>query len=120
MIDSSGLCLFTTAAWGVTEFCQQIDAACEGEWTEERLLEIGERVWNLERQFNLEAGLSAKDDSLPPRLLEVPAPSGTAKGKVNELSRMLPEYYAYRGWTSEGVPSAETMSRLGLSGHRGD
>jgi aldehyde:ferredoxin oxidoreductase len=119
MIDSSGLCLFTTAAWGVVEFCQQIDAACEGEWTERRLLDIGERVWNLERQFNLEAGLSAKDDTLPPRLLEVPAPSGTAKGKVNELSRMLPEYYAYRGWTTEGVPSAETMTRLGLSSHKG-
>jgi aldehyde:ferredoxin oxidoreductase len=53
MIDSTGLCLFTTAAWGVPEFQKQIDAACEGEWTEERLVECGERTWNLERQFNL-------------------------------------------------------------------
>jgi aldehyde:ferredoxin oxidoreductase len=114
MIDSTGLCLFTTAAWGVEEFCQQIDAACAGDWTPERLVEIGERVWNLERQFNLAAGLTAADDSLPKRLLEVPAPSGTAKGRVNELAKMLPEYYAERGWTPEGVPTNETLSRLKL------
>jgi len=114
-VDSSGLCLFTTAAWGLPEFAAQLDAACEGEWTEARLKEIGERVWNLERQFNLAAGLTAADDTLPPRMLEVPAPSGTAKGKVNELSVMLPEYYKLRGWTEAGVPTKETLQRLGLS-----
>ena len=114
MIDSTGLCLFTTAAWGVTEFQKQIDAACEGEWTEERLVDCGERTWNLERQFNLAAGLTAADDTLPKRLLEVPSPSGTAKGKVCELDVMLPEYYEVRGWTKEGVPTEETLKRLGL------
>ncbi|MCH9013873.1 MAG: aldehyde ferredoxin oxidoreductase family protein, partial [Proteobacteria bacterium] len=109
MVDSTGLCLFTMAAWGVEEFQQQIDAACAGDWTVERLLEIGERVWNLERLFNLRAGLTAADDSLPKRLLEVPAPSGTAKGQVAELDIMLPEYYQLRGWTPEGVPSSETL-----------
>jgi aldehyde:ferredoxin oxidoreductase len=113
-VDSTGLCLFTTAAWGLEEFAQQLDSACEGSWTAERLTEIGERVWNLERQFNLAAGLTAKDDTLPKRLLEVPAPSGTAKGKVNQLDVMLPEYYEARGWTKDGVPSNETLARLGL------
>ena len=91
-----------------------IDAACEGEWTKSRLFEIGERTWNLERQFNLAAGLTKADDTLPPRMLEVPCPSGTAKGKVNELDIMLPEYYRERGWTEEGVPTNETLARLGL------
>jgi aldehyde:ferredoxin oxidoreductase len=116
MVDSTGLCLFTMAAWGVGEFQQQIDAACEGDWTVDRLTEIGERVWNLERLFNLRAGLSAADDKLPERLLKEPAPSGTAKGKVNELDIMLPEYYQLRGWTPEGVPSNETLDRLKLQG----
>jgi len=116
MIDSSGLCLFTTTAWGVPEFRRQIAAACEGEdWTDERLVEIGERIWNLERQFNLEAGITAADDTLPKRLLEEPAPSGTAKGRVNELAIMLPEYYELRGWTQDGRPTARTLQRLGLS-----
>ena len=114
MIDSTGLCLFTTAAWGVPEFQQLVDAACEGDWSEERLIESGERTWTLERQFNLASGLTAADDSLPKRLLETPAPTGTAKGKVNELGKMLPEYYQLRGWTQDGVPSNETLARLGL------
>ena len=114
MIDSTGLCLFTTAAWGVPEFSQQLQTACEGDWSEDRLVEVGERVWNLERQFNLAAGLTAADDSLPKRLLETPAPSGTAKGKVNELSKMIPEYYSIRGWTQDGVPTNETLARLDL------
>jgi aldehyde:ferredoxin oxidoreductase len=116
MVDSTGLCLFTMAAWGMEEFQQQIDAACEGDWTVARLTEIGERIWNLERLFNLRAGLTAADDSLPERLLKVPAPSGTAKGKVAELDVMLPEYYELRGWTPEGVPSTETLDRLNLQG----
>jgi aldehyde:ferredoxin oxidoreductase len=114
MIDSTGLCLFTTAAWGVDEFCKQVDAACEGEWTPERLVETGERIWNLERLFNLEAGLTRKDDDLPARLKTEPAPSGTAKGKVSEIDKMIPEYYEARGWTPEGQPTNETLSRLGL------
>ncbi len=114
MMDSTGLCLFVTAAWGVEEFCKQIDASCEGDWTEGRLLESGERTWNLERQFNLAAGLTSADDTLPKRLLEVPAPGGTAKGKVCELDVMLPEYYKLRGWTKDGVPTKETLARLGL------
>ena len=114
MMDSSGLCLFTTAAWGVEEFAKQIDAACEGEWTEERLVESGERTWTIERQFNLAAGLTRADDTLPKRLLEVPAPAGTAKGKVCQLDIMLPEYYEARGWTTEGVPTEETLKRLGM------
>jgi len=114
MIDSTGLCLFTTAAWGMEEFCKQIDAACAGDWSVERLTTIGERVWNIERQFNLAAGLTAADDTLPKRLLEVPAPGGAAKGKVCELDVMLPEYYSARGWGKDGVPTKETLKRLGL------
>ncbi len=114
-IDSTGLCLFTTSAWGIEEFAMQIDAACEGDWDAARLRQTGERVWNLEKQFNLAAGFTKADDTLPKRLLEVPAPSGTAKGKVCELDQMLGEYYEARGWSADGVPTAETLHRLNLS-----
>lgn len=113
-IDSTGTCLFTTAAWGPKEFSVQLDAACEGGWTEEKFKEVGERIWNLEKMFNLRAGFTKADDTLPARLLEVPAPSGTAKGKVNQLDIMLPEYYEYRGWDEDGVPTTQTLQRLGL------
>ncbi len=112
--DSTGLCIFTTAAWGAAEFAKQLDAACEGSWDAARVELSGERIWNLERQFNLRAGLTGADDTLPKRLLDVPAPSGTAKGKVAELDVMLPEYYQLRGWSADGVPTDETLNRLGL------
>ena len=115
VIDSTGLCIFTGAGWKFKDFQEQIDAACAGDWSLEKLYVVGERIWNLERQFNLRAGLTKQDDSLPKRLLEVPAGSGTAKGKVNELGKMLPEYYELRGWTEEGIPTEETLERLGLA-----
>ena len=85
------------------------------DWSTERLLEVGERVWNLEKEFNLKAGFTRADDNLPPRLTTEAAASGPAEGKVSELNKMLPEYYAARGWDEQGVPTAETKQRLGLS-----
>lgn len=113
-IDSTGLCLFTSGSWDLSDYAEQLDAACDGEWTAQRLEETGERIWNLERQFNLAAGLTRADDTLPPRLLNDPAPSGTAKGRVCELTTMLDEYYELRGWNNQGEPTAATISRLGL------
>ena len=114
-VDSSGLCVFTTFAWTLDNIAPQIDAACKGEWTTERLVEVGERIWNLEREFNLAAGISGKDDTLPKRLLKDAAQTGPAKGLTNNLHKMLPEYYELRGWTPDGVPTQETRQRLGLS-----
>ena len=111
-VDSTGVCMFVD--WETDDFAAQIDAACEGSWDAARLFETGERIWNLERIFNLSAGFTAADDTLPDRLLKDPCPSGTAKGKVNELAKMLPEYYSLRGWTKDGRPTSETLERLGL------
>ncbi|MGI9414068.1 MAG: aldehyde ferredoxin oxidoreductase family protein, partial [Hyphomicrobiales bacterium] len=116
MIDSTGLCLFTGGAGMKADAFQALmDAACEGEWTEESMLMSGERTWTLERMFNLKAGLTKADDDLPARLKEVPAPSGTAKGKVSAIDEMLPEYYEYRGWTPDGEPTTQTLQRLGMT-----
>jgi aldehyde:ferredoxin oxidoreductase len=113
-VDSSGLCLFTTFAWTLEDIAPQVDGACAGEWTAERMLELGERVWNLERNFNLNAGLTGADDTLPERLLKEPANTGPAEGRVADLPAMLSEYYELRGWSAEGVPTSETRQRLGL------
>ena len=115
-IDSSGLCLFPGGAgWTMEDYCELINAACDGEWDMARFNETGERIWNLERIFNLRAGLTKADDTLPKRILEEPATSGTAEGQVCRLDEMLPAYYELRGWDVDGVPSDETQSRLGLS-----
>ncbi len=112
--DSSGLCIFTTFAWGLPDLAAQLAPACGDEYTTEELALIGERIWNMEREFNNRAGFTAKDDSLPPRLLNEPCKTGGSKGKVSMLAEMMPKYYSARGWDSEGRPTADTKARLGL------
>ena len=112
--DSSGLCIFTTFAWGLADLAPQLQAAIGEQFTTEELEKVGERIWNLEREFNNAAGFTKADDSLPKRLLTEPAKTGPAKGKVSMLAQMLPKYYEVRGWDPEGRPTAATKTRLGL------
>jgi len=114
--DSSGLCIFTTFAWGLQDLSPQMQGACGEQYTIEELAKIGERIWNMEREFNNRAGFTNKDDSLPARLTSVEGAckTGPAKGKFNELATMLPKYYEARGWDPEGRPTAATKERLGL------
>jgi len=112
--DSSGTCVFTTFAWSLVDLAPQVDAACEGGWTVERLAQLGERIWNMERLFNNAAGFTAKDDDLPARLKTEPAKTGPAKGLVSGIDKMVPEYYELRGWDKAGVPKKETLTRLDL------
>ena len=114
VFDSAGVCIFTTFAWTLADLQPQLDAACEGGWSMGKLAELGERIWNMERQFNLAAGFTAKDDDLPPRLKTEPAKTGPAKGLVSGIDKMRPEYYQARGWDGQGVPTRETLARLGL------
>ncbi len=113
-VDSSGLCVFTTFAWSMENIAPQVDAACEGDWSVDRMLEVGERIWNLERDFNMRAGMTADQDTLPQRLLKDAANVGPAKGRVNDLDKMLPEYYALRGWSADGQITSDTRARFGI------
>jgi aldehyde:ferredoxin oxidoreductase len=112
--DSAGICIFTSFAWGLADVAPQVAAACGPEFTLENLSKIGERIWNMERDFNNRAGFTSKDDTLPPRLLKEAAKTGPAKGLVSKLPEMLPKYYAARGWDADGKLKADTRTRLGL------
>ena len=113
-IDSAGLCMFANAIFPPVHLAAMIDAACEGDWTEQRLRETGERIWNMERCFNLAAGFSSKDDTLPKRTMTEPARGGAADGEVADLSSLLVEYYELRGWDQQGIPHKHTIERLNL------
>ena len=113
-IDSSGLCMFTRSVWSLDDYAAQIDAACGGGWSGERLRETGERIYNLERRFNNLAGFEVGDDRLPVRFMTEPARTGKAEGWVSKLDELLPEYYAERGWDATGAPTGETLKRLKL------
>jgi len=114
-VDSVGMCLFTTFGIGAEDIAPLLEAATGAGYTLEECLKIGERVWNLERLFNLKAGLSGKDDTLPPRILHEGIPEGPAKGMVGKLHEMLPEYYKLRGWDGAGVPTKAKLKELALA-----
>jgi aldehyde:ferredoxin oxidoreductase len=80
-----------------------------------RLKIIGERIYNLQRCYNVLHGITRADDVLPWRFTQIPSPSGNAKGNVCHIDVMLPVYYARRGWDSHsGIPTRETLTRLGI------
>jgi len=113
VIDSSGMCLFTVRALGASEYAAILRAITGIPYTDDEVMKAGDRIWNLERLFNLKVGFTKKDDAFPPRLRE-PIPSGASKGEIFELERILPEYYKLRGWDEEGRPTKEKLAELGL------
>jgi len=115
-LDSSGACLFSTFGVGADDLADMLSALTGVDYPVEEFMKAGERVWNLERLWNLRAGFTAADDVLPERLLKDPIPTGPAKGCVNRLGEMLPEYYELRGWDQNGVPGDAKLSELSLNG----
>jgi aldehyde:ferredoxin oxidoreductase len=114
LIDSLGVCLFTTFGLGLPELAAQYREAIGSDESDEEILLKGERIWNIEKKFNIKAGV--EKDTLPPRLLREALPSGAAKGKVTQLEVMLKEYYSLRGWDTEGAPTKDKLGALGLKG----
>lgn len=113
VIDSSGMCLFSSFALGAPQYASLLNAATGTNYDVASLLEAGERIYNIERLFNKDAGMKAEDDRLPKRLLEEPIADGPSKGDVSKLNVTLPQYYEVRGWEN-AFPTAETLARLGL------
>ena len=92
------------AALGVPEF-----------ESEDYLWHVGEKVYNLERCFNVREGFSRKDDILPKRMHSEPLKGGIRDGEIiRKPDTIIDEYYDARGWDREGIPTKETLARLGL------
>jgi len=115
-VDAVGGCIFGTFGMDAGDYAAMISALTGTQYTADSFIKAGERIWNLERLFNLKAGLTKKDDTLPERLLNMPVPEGPAKGMVSRLPEMLPEYYQVRGWDEDGVPTEERLEELQLAG----
>ena len=78
-------------------------------------MKTGERIWNMERLWNLKAGFTGADDTLPARILKEPILTGPSKGEISHLEVMLPEYYELRGWDKEGVPMEAKLLELAIA-----
>lgn len=111
VVNSTVNCLFTTFALGARDYADLLSAVTGWNLTEDGILRIGERIYNLERVIITEYGFNGKDDTLPKRLLTEPMPDGPAKGHLAELEKMKDEYYSLRGWIN-GVPTKEKLKEL--------
>ena len=121
VVDSLGLCKLEGIAIKPLlpkHFQRMLVAATGWDVSVEYLERIGERIWNLERLFNVREGMGRSDDFPPRRLLEEPISTGPARGECldrGSYDRMLTEYYRLRGWDSEtGIPTNEKQRELGL------
>ncbi len=113
-IDSLGFCLFTSFALGADDYAAFLNAATGTKHDAASLLKAGERIYNLEKLYNLEAGVKPEEDTLPPRLLNDAIEEGASKGMVNKLDILLPEYYSERGWDEKGIPTESKLKELGI------
>lgn len=114
LLDAAGICTFSVPGQPYPLIFDQLAAATGVGYTFEEVMQIGEKIWNLQQLFNIQAGLSGKDDIMPKRFLEEPPPEGAAKGKTLDFQPMLKEYYQIRGWDDNGVPTPEKLKELGL------
>jgi aldehyde:ferredoxin oxidoreductase len=115
VFDAVGFCKFMGLASDAQEISDIIAAVIGREFRVEDFRKAGERIYNLERAFNIREGLTRTDDTLPMRLLEDPLPEGPAEGHVNNLEILLDPYYEFRGWDkTTGKPTPEKLRELDL------
>ncbi|MFW9834951.1 MAG: aldehyde ferredoxin oxidoreductase family protein [Candidatus Thorarchaeota archaeon] len=112
-MDCMVVCRFTNFAWTVDDYADMISACTGLDLSGRDLLRVGERIYNLERLFNLREGFTAKDDNLPPRFFK-PLPEGGSRNRVVHLEEMMKEYYKLRGWDKEGRPTKDTLKKLDI------
>ncbi len=122
--DSLGICKFQTVFLAVhapkwEEFTKLIKLVSGMEYTVAQLMEIGERIYTLERMFNNREGFSRKDDRLPERYFKEATPIGLPRIRDRKIDKekfekMLDEYYTLYGWDENGIPTKETIQKLGL------
>lgn len=113
VVNSTVSCLFTTFALGAGDYAELLSAVTGWQLSEEEVMKIGERIYNLERVIINRFGFGSEQDTLPRRLMEEPMPEGPAKGQVIDLDKMIGEYYKLRSWVN-GKPKEEKLEELGI------
>ena len=107
MTDCLDICKFATFSENLDAFADQYASITGNPMDANGLLEVGDRVYNLERYYNNLAGFGEGSDSLPDRFLKEPSDGPGSKGQVCELDQMLEEYYTERGWENGVVPESK-------------
>jgi aldehyde:ferredoxin oxidoreductase len=112
--DSLIVCKFVGYALGFEFQARFLSTILNKEITSKDLITIGERIYNLERLFNVREGFSKEEDTLPSRFLETPLIEGPSKGRVVPLKQLLQDYYNVRQWDENGIPTEELLEKLSI------
>ena len=116
MMDSITICLFLTIGPGIqpSDYLAALNYGTGFDMNFDEFMKTGERIHNLKRMFCVKRGISGKDDMLPARIMTQRLATGGTKGNIFNMGLMLNEYYAVRGWDSDGIPTREKLMELGL------
>jgi aldehyde:ferredoxin oxidoreductase len=109
-------CRFAEFALPMEQFVALLNTASGLNYTEEQFMRLGESIWNLERLYNLAAGIDGSEDRLPDICFEVPKdfPEDARPLNREDFATLLHDYYTARGWDEQGRPTPERLSELGL------
>jgi len=112
MFDTLVMCKFfhVTGAIKVRHMVDFLNYVTGWEMDIEEFMRTGERIFNLQRLYNVRCGITRKDDILHPRFLTLKR----NRGKLPPIGKLLSDYYDYRGWSEEGVPTKEKLKELNL------
>jgi len=118
-VDSLGICTVVRSSLGFTDNPSGniLEYVTGYNFTPE-LMDIGERVYSLERMIYVREGVRRNDDYLPDRTMTEKLPTGMAKGSVltkEMYDTMLDEYYGLRDWDDDGIPTEKAITRLKLT-----
>ena len=114
--DAVGLCAYLSSFRGgqfggrppyhIHNIPEFIKLAHGMELDKDRLWEIASRNRNLIRAINVSRGLRREDEKPPEDHWAV---------RDHEFEqKLLDDYYDFKGWTREGIPTKDTLDRLGL------
>jgi aldehyde:ferredoxin oxidoreductase len=114
--DAIGICAFLSSFRGqfggrtpyhIYNLPEFISLAAGMDLDSDALWEIGTRNRNLVRALNVRRGLRRKDEKPPEDHWEIRDP-------VME-TKVLDAYYEFKGWNHEGIPTRETLNKIGLN-----
>jgi aldehyde:ferredoxin oxidoreductase len=115
LFDSLKLCKFTLyGGLKLTHALKFLNAVTGWDIGQAEILKTGERIYNLKRMYNVRCGVTRKDDTLPTRLLREKRGEGGAAENLPPFAEALDEYYRYRDWDQNGIPTKTKLLELGL------
>jgi len=116
LFNNLTMCKFMVNNGGltITEIGKELKLTTGLDYSNIELLKTSERGIALQRLINVRDGLSRKDDTLPPKMLQAAIIGGRAGKSPVDFDNMLSDYYKLRGWDENGIPTPETLQDLDL------